>query len=129
MKRFKILIIAVVLVGFAAGGLFTMRTSRGQSQVTKSELTFAQRAAAGAPTASSKGPAATRNAALRNELTWAFGSKTQRGWYLYVPLISRLINTQHEAHTDGFALPLVPVFVHLTQHCSPWTKQSALLSL
>ena len=103
MKRFKILIIAAVLVGFAAGGLFTMRTSRGQSQATKSEITFAQRAAAGAPTASSKGPAATRNASLRNDLSWAFGSKTQRGWYLYVPLISRLINTQHEAHTDGFA--------------------------
>ncbi|HKO43705.1 MAG TPA: D-alanyl-D-alanine carboxypeptidase family protein [Pyrinomonadaceae bacterium] len=106
MKRFKILIIAVVLVGFVAGGLFTMRTSRGQSQATKSELLFAQRATAGAPTASSRGPAASRNAALRNELSWAFGSKTQRGWYLYVPLISRLINTHHEAHTDGFAKAL-----------------------
>src|SRR5688500_4549989 len=107
MKSFKILIIAVVLVAFVAGGLFTMRISRGQSQATKSELVpelaLAQRAAPGAPAASSKGPAANRNSALRNELSWAFGSKAQRGWYLYVPLISGLINTQHEPHTDGFA--------------------------
>src|SRR5687767_10289615 len=110
MKSFKILIIAVVLVAFVAGGLFTMRTSRGQSQATKSELVpelaLAQRAAAGAPAASSKGPAANRNAALRNELSWAFGRKAQRGWYLYVPLISRLINTQHQPHTDDFAKAL-----------------------
>ena len=111
MKRSKILIIAVVLAGFVAGGFFTMSTSRGQSQATKSELVpelvvLAQRAAAGAPTASSKGPAANRNAALRNELSWAFGSKPQRGWYLYVPLISGLLNTQHEPHTDGFAKAL-----------------------
>ena len=106
MKRFKILIIAVVLVAFVAGGLFTMTSSRGQSQVSRFEVVAAQRGAAGTSAASSAGAAATRNATLRNELNWVFGRKPQRGWYLYVPLITRLIDTKDEAHTDGFAKAL-----------------------
>lgn len=49
------------------------------------------------------GAAATRNTALRYELSWAFGGKQQRGWYLYVPLISRTIETEKDAATNDFA--------------------------
>jgi LAS superfamily LD-carboxypeptidase LdcB len=47
--------------------------------------------------------AAKRNAALSNELSWRFGSKQQRGWYIYTPLIRRLINTKNEAGSSQFA--------------------------
>lgn len=36
--------------------------------------------------------AATRNADYKMNLAWTFGGKTQRGWYLYEPLIYQLIN-------------------------------------
>jgi len=47
-----------------------------------------------------------RNASLQNELEWEFGGKQQRGWYLYVPLIRRLLKTQNDVDTQGFALAL-----------------------
>jgi uncharacterized protein YcbK (DUF882 family) len=108
MKHLKIqLILAIVLVGLVGVGLFSISTSRGQSQVNnKSESALVKRTSSVRPAASSSGPAATRNAALRNDLNWVFGRKPQRGWYLYVPLITRLIDTDHEAHTDNFAKAL-----------------------
>lgn len=50
--------------------------------------------------------AAGRNGVLRHDLNWAFGGKQQRGWHLYVPLIARLIDTEQEAATGGFASAL-----------------------
>jgi hypothetical protein len=50
--------------------------------------------------------AATRNNDLRFQLDWAFGGKRQRGWHLYVPLIARLIETEQDAPTAGFAAAL-----------------------
>ena len=47
--------------------------------------------------------AATTNVALRNDLTWTFGGKQQRGWYLYDLLIGRTLNTQDDASTSDFA--------------------------
>ena len=47
--------------------------------------------------------AATQNTQLRNELTWTFGGKQQRGWYLYDLLISKTLNTQDEPGTSDFA--------------------------
>jgi zinc D-Ala-D-Ala carboxypeptidase len=50
--------------------------------------------------------AATQNADLQNNVSWTFGGKQQRGWYLYVPLIRQLIGTE-SSPTDGeFALAL-----------------------
>jgi zinc D-Ala-D-Ala carboxypeptidase len=39
--------------------------------------------------------AAERNAALSQSLGWSFGGKQQRGWALYVPLISEMIGHDH----------------------------------
>jgi hypothetical protein len=55
------------------------------------------------------------NALLRNDLTWKFGGKSQRGWYLYIPLIKRLINTSHDPASTQFASAV-----------AGWQKKSAL---
>jgi hypothetical protein len=49
---------------------------------------------------------AARNALLSTELNWTFGGKPQRGWYLYKPLIRRLLNTKNDVASDGFASAL-----------------------
>lgn len=50
--------------------------------------------------------AAAQNAELQNNLTWTFGGKQQRGWYLYVPLIRHLIGTESSPADAEFALAL-----------------------
>ena len=47
--------------------------------------------------------AASRNSSLRYDLDWAFGGKQQHGWYLYTPLISRMIETDKDAGSGDFA--------------------------
>ncbi|HVF55918.1 MAG TPA: D-alanyl-D-alanine carboxypeptidase family protein [Pyrinomonadaceae bacterium] len=48
----------------------------------------------------------TRNLLLKNDLNWVFGGKQQRGWYLYEPLIGRLLETEKDAGTSDFASAL-----------------------
>nr|AAP58609.1 putative penicillin-resistance DD-carboxypeptidase [uncultured Acidobacteriota bacterium] len=55
------------------------------------------------------------NALLRNDLAWKFGGKSQRGWYLYIPLIKRLVNTSHDPASTQFASAV-----------ASWQKKSAL---
>lgn len=50
--------------------------------------------------------AATSNATLRNDLTWTFGGKQQRGWYLYDLLIGKTLNTIDDPGTSDFAASL-----------------------
>jgi zinc D-Ala-D-Ala carboxypeptidase len=50
--------------------------------------------------------AAAQNAELQNNLSWTFGGKQQRGWYLYVPLIRQLIGTESSPQEAKFALAL-----------------------
>lgn len=52
---------------------------------------------------SSFAAAATTNVALRNDLTWTFGGKQQRGWYLYHLLIGKTLNTRDDSSTSDFA--------------------------
>ena len=47
--------------------------------------------------------AARRNEQLSRELIWTFGGKQQRGWYLYTPLIKRLVDTKQEPASKKFA--------------------------
>ena len=47
--------------------------------------------------------AAGSNARLQNDLSWSFGGKAQRGWYLYVLLIGQTINTEADAASPQFA--------------------------
>ena len=50
--------------------------------------------------------AATTNATLRNDLTWTFGGKQQRGWYLYALFIGETLNSEHDPTTSDFAASL-----------------------
>ncbi len=59
--------------------------------------------------------AVPRNASLRWDLKWTFGGKQQTGWHLYEPLIKRLLQTEHNAASEGFAAAL-----------SRWQKRSGL---
>lgn len=47
--------------------------------------------------------AARRNAELQAELNWQFGGKTQRGWWLYTPLIAKTIDVKAAASSSDFA--------------------------
>jgi len=47
--------------------------------------------------------AARKNALLLRDLDWIFGSKPQRGWYLYVPLIKKLIKAKDDPVSPKFA--------------------------
>jgi hypothetical protein len=59
--------------------------------------------------------AAQQNRALKDNLSWTFGGKTQRGWAIYVPLIQRLLDTEADATSDAFAASL-----------ARWQKRSGL---
>ncbi|HUS10394.1 MAG TPA: M15 family metallopeptidase [Pyrinomonadaceae bacterium] len=47
--------------------------------------------------------AARKNTLSLRELSWTFGSKPQRGWYLYLPLIKKLIKTKDDPSSPKFA--------------------------
>lgn len=49
---------------------------------------------------------AEQNARLKLDLNWTFGGKSQRGWYLYTPLIRQLINTDSLPDANDFAYAL-----------------------
>ena len=59
--------------------------------------------------------ASAQNASLRNDVTWTFGSKQQRGWYLYDLLIGKTVNGEHDPLSSAFAASL-----------SKWQKKSGL---
>ncbi|HEX8127738.1 MAG TPA: D-alanyl-D-alanine carboxypeptidase family protein [Pyrinomonadaceae bacterium] len=105
---------AIVPLQTDTGGrrsLFEARTatqpvpvSLPSSNANKSPLTSATETnveTASAPALAA--PAAEQNRVLRDGLRWTFGGKTQRGWAIYVPLIQRLIGTDEEAASEGFA--------------------------
>ena len=50
--------------------------------------------------------AAQQNRLLRDNLSWTFGGKTQRGWALYVPLIQRALGTEEDPASENFAASL-----------------------
>ncbi len=95
----------------------TVRRGTGGSRVKRTALVREKPAEASreSSTASSLRLAAPRNASLRRELSWTFGGKQQRGWHIYEPLISRLLQTEHDSTSEGFAAAL-----------TSWQKRSGL---
>ncbi len=55
------------------------------------------------PTVMVRETTAAKNATLKNELSWTFGGRPQRGWYLYDLLIRKTLNTQSESGSADFA--------------------------
>ncbi len=117
-KKTHLVVSSLALLALVAFVTFVARTGYGQSQagaqsassglkpaVVETAAAAAPEKAAGAGkgAASLFAAAAERNRLLKYELGWAFGGKQQRGWYLYTPLISRLLETDGDAAADDFA--------------------------
>lgn len=122
--KVHIALIVVVLAAVVAFVSFSARSNnRGQAAQSKSESTVkpTSRIADRPGTTSAKAStaafaaAASQNAALRNELTWTFGGKQQRGWSLYELLISRTLKTEEDPATSDFASAV-----------ATWQKRSGL---
>jgi uncharacterized protein YcbK (DUF882 family) len=115
MKNVRVHIV-VIVAAFAvvvAVVSITARSSRGQSPTPKNRslvkpaVRITDRNATTATNASSAfAAAAVRNAILKNELSWTFGGKQQRGWYLYDLLIDETLNAQNGSATTDFAAAL-----------------------
>jgi D-alanyl-D-alanine carboxypeptidase len=107
--RFHLAVFLIVGSAFVVAALLYAGSSRGHAQTRgtgKVGKSSVKTTAAVRPSSSSMSPAAARNAALSAELNWTFGGKQQRGWYLYAPLINRLLNTDHDVASEGFASAL-----------------------
>ncbi|HEY2960899.1 MAG TPA: D-alanyl-D-alanine carboxypeptidase family protein [Pyrinomonadaceae bacterium] len=124
MKTRKVHLALVVAVLAAAAGVLTFAARGSSGQASRPKTSSPVK-----PTARIAGPspakpnlaafttAATQNALLKNELTWTFGGKQQRGWYLYDLLIGRTLNTPDDAVTIEFAAAL-----------ASWQKRAGLTS-
>ncbi len=87
MKRFSVYLAVLFIVGWSSVVVLDGAVACAQSKGAGKQYL----------------EAAKRNALLSTSLTWTFGSKQQQGWYLYTPLIKRLIDTQQEIANVQFA--------------------------
>ena len=121
MKNGKVHVALIVVVLAAVLGVvsFSARSSnRGQAAQSKGDSKVKSTSrVADRPNASTVAfaAAASQNASLRNELTWTFGGKQQRGWSLYELLISKTLKTQEDTGTSDFASAV-----------AAWQKRSGL---
>ena len=108
MKNGKVHLL-VIIVALAAGitvVAFAPRGSRGQSRTTRRNPPVKPTVLTSATTpkpASTSSAAAAQNQVLRNELSWTFGGKQQRGWYLYDDLLAKTLDTKDDPITGDFA--------------------------
>lgn len=128
--RLRILQVFAVFGAVAIVASLATLSGRGQSPAGKTEqqnpkteslvkptVLTTERSAAN-PSAVSIAPfadAAAQNSLLRNDLTWEFGRKGQRGWYLYDLLIGETLNISHNASSVNFAATI-----------AGWQKQKGL---
>ncbi len=102
-RGFHIAVIVVLLV--VTAGVTGSRSGPTEStyQTTQEESPEVEAAFLITPQSNRLADAAARNATLRNDLTWTFGGKQQRGWYLYDSLLTKTLNTSSDATTTDFA--------------------------
>ncbi|HKV36579.1 MAG TPA: D-alanyl-D-alanine carboxypeptidase family protein [Pyrinomonadaceae bacterium] len=126
MKNGKVHVVTIVVVLVAVVtfvSLSARSSSRGVVVQSKTESTVKPTSRVTDRTTSTSAKASTaafaaaasQNAALRNELTWTFGGKQQRGWSLYELLINKTLKTQEDAATSDFASAV-----------AAWQKRSGL---
>jgi D-alanyl-D-alanine carboxypeptidase len=94
---FAVVAAVIAVINFSAPTLATDQAALATDQARSASSSASRN------TSSAFVAAATQNIQLRNELTWTFGGKQQRGWYLYDLLISKTLNTQDEPGTSDFA--------------------------
>jgi zinc D-Ala-D-Ala carboxypeptidase len=134
-KKIHLAVFSVALAALLALAALAAKTGHGQSALSQKasttaapdtglqptaavrELPAAPAEAITAADAASFVAAAQRNTLLRLDLNWVFGGKQQHGWYIYEPLISRLVGTDSAPATGDFASAL-----------ARWQKASALAS-
>jgi len=105
MKKLTLLVVVAVCVLGAVGQ--SPRSKNETPTPVKPVVLISERATdAGASRSTAFTAAAASNATLRNELTWTFGGKQQRGWYLYDLLINKTLDSQNDTITDDFASTL-----------------------
>ena len=121
--RAHTLLIVIVLASLLVGAFFDVRTTDAQSRRTskpggrsgnsdsKVKPTGLPREGSaedpgGRSRSSGLSDAVERNTQLQTGLIWTFGGKQQRGWYLYSTLIQRLLDTELDPTTEGFAAAL-----------------------
>ena len=110
-KRFHILLFVAALACVISAVSFVTVASRGQSlrprgKAPSKPVALTAKRTTTTNASAAFATAATQNSFHRNELTWTFGGKSQRGWYLYDELLSETLNTRDEATTTDFAAAL-----------------------
>lgn len=102
-RRIHIAVIVVLLV--LTGGVTGSRSGPTEStcQTRQEASPEVETAPLSTPQSNRFADAAARNATFRNDLTWTFGGKQQRGWYLYDSLLTKTLNTSSDATTADFA--------------------------
>src|SRR5437868_7415694 len=127
MKSSKGLVIGVAIVLATVAAIFgfqwkavgqsariqTAQAASNESSAPASAVGVERLSAAAKPAAETASAAtglfalaASRNADLQDNLNWAFGGKSQRGWRLYAPLVGGLIGAEGDQTTGGFAAQL-----------------------
>ncbi|HEV8484940.1 MAG TPA: D-alanyl-D-alanine carboxypeptidase family protein [Blastocatellia bacterium] len=105
-----ILLIAATLIGFGllanADGQANRKGSVRVPKYEESSISSVSSAAKASRMKPAFDHAASMNEVLKSELTWSFGGKSQRGWYLYSPLISSMIGAEDQPASPRFALKL-----------------------
>ena len=118
--HFVLIVATLVVVGIVASA--ASLTNRGQAPRSKTERTVKMtdrprpnETKAETNSSPAFNAAASQNVALRNDVTWTFGGKQQRGWHLYDLLIGKTLNADHDPVSNDFAASL-----------SKWQKKSGL---
>ena len=107
--------LAAVLVVMSLGVRSQSQSSNSQPNVKPTVRITERRISTGTDPSPEFIEAAERNLNLKNELSWTFGGKQQRGWYLYDPLIRQTLDIDNESPTHDFTAAL-----------SLWQRQSGL---
>jgi zinc D-Ala-D-Ala carboxypeptidase len=97
----------LLIVGLLAAAA-TLLSLTGRSSPTQSKQASSSSSSKvlTAKTSSALPTAAAENALLRNDLSWTFGGKPQRGWYLYDLLIGKTLNVDPDSITDNLSSTL-----------------------
>lgn len=97
------LAVVIGFVSFGARGSGTQTPASAQKSGAPVKATSLTKATAKPKISSTTSAAATLNVTLRNDLTWTFGGKQQRGWYLYDLLLAETLKTDDDSISDDFA--------------------------
>ena len=124
-KEFSIVALTLLALGALACALAWPGYSQGVAQTSKSQTAIAAPDSSlvkktiqplAAMTSEPVWAASARqNSLLRDQLTWVFGGREQRGWALYTPLIARTLDTNAPADTSDFAQALAGDHVEIAR--------------